>query len=356
MKMPFKFMTVASLLLMPVAAHAGFQFTAPIQQPSNSQITPLPSIRGTAPQSMPAVPAIKVQSEPVHPVMAQPKPPMVQQQFRPVAPQQTMAVSNENSLAVGFGKDLPLVTALRQVVPEGYTYVMDDNIAVGKTVSWNGGQPWPVVLNKMAGDVGLQTQIDGKIVRITQQNQMPSVPQSQPVRVASAPQYTTPTITYDAPPVAPIYDSPQNIAPINRPYGAPVIPQAQTSRGPTNILAPQLQSSSIQLQTTETEDLQELQKSIIPEVTSGQWIAQSGRSLKTVLESWSNLEGVDLFWSADYDYILAGDANISGNFEEAVEELLKGFSDANPKPTGRLHPNLPHGPAVLVIETKELKE
>jgi len=76
--------------------------------------------------------------------------------------------------------------------------------------------------------------------------------------------------------------------------------------------------------------------------------------LKTVLESWSNLEGVDLFWSADYDYDLIGDVNISGNFEEAVEELLKGFSDAKPKPVGRLHPNLPHGPAVLVIETSQI--
>jgi hypothetical protein len=98
------------------------------------------------------------------------------------------------------------------------------------------------------------------------------------------------------------------------------------------------------------------QKTVVPEVTQGQWTALSGTSLKTVLEDWSNIEGVDLFWSSDYDYPLVGDVNITGTYEEAVAGLLEGFSDAKPKPVGRLHPNLPHGPAVLLVETGRLSD
>lgn len=366
MKIALKLIIGASIFVMPISAEAGFQFTAPIQQsPSNNGgMMPLPPIGGQ--QSMPAVPAVQVEAASVPPMMnnnnyqvpsppsasLQPIPPQMPVSPRPQPMSQSSTPSNENSLAVGFGKDLPLVTALRQVVPEGYTYVMDDEIAVGKTVSWNGGQPWPAVLDDMVGGLGLKSTVDGKIVRITNAQSAPvSAPQSSapPVKVASAQPYAAPEIIYDAP----AYTPPQMVRPV-QPISSPPMTATQA---PRNIVAPQqLQTNTVTLATTETKDLEKLKQSIVPEVTKGQWMAQSGSSLKTVLESWSNIEGVDLFWSADYDYMLAGDANISGNFEEATEELLKGFSDAKPKPTGRLHPNLPHGPAVLVIETKETSE
>ena len=111
-------------------------------------------------------------------------------------------------------------------------------------------------------------------------------------------------------------------------------------------------TTNLSVSTTENDKQEQI--SVIPEVTEGQWLAQSGASLKTVLESWSSLEGVDLFWSSDYDYILAGDVNINGTYEAAVKTLLEGFSQAQPKPMGRLHPNLPNGPAVLVIETRKV--
>jgi len=71
------------------------------------------------------------------------------------------------------------------------------------------------------------------------------------------------------------------------------------------------------------------------------------------LEEWSGQAGAEIFWSSDYDYPLAGEVNISGSFEEATETLLRGFEQARPKPVARLHPNLPHGPAVLVVETRQ---
>lgn len=324
---------VASIAFIPNHAHAGFQFTAPVEQ-ATPALTPIPSISSS---QMPSAPTVKVQSTPVQNITPQTQPRSPVANASPVPITQNRApqsIANENTLAVGFGKNLPLVTALGQVIPDGYTYVMDDNIATGKTVSWNGGQPWPTVLNNMTRDLGLHAQINEKIVRITHHESQ----KSEPVKIASAQQYSNPNIAYDAP---------QSIMPAPQQH----VPQPIATNSPTNILSSELPNQSVQIKTTEKPI--EQNKSIVPDVTIGQWIAQNGGSLKTVLESWSNIEGVDLFWSADYDYKLAGDVNITGNYEEAVKELLSGFSEARPKPLGRLHPNLPHGPAVLVIETTE---
>ena len=333
MKKVTVFAVAAFIGFAPVSGYAGFQFNAP-QESAQSVITP-PIVSGEQ-NMMPAVPAIRVEKAPVQPIIqsqpqSMPRAPQIAP--RPMAPKPVVSKPRtQNDLAVGFGNDLPLATALKQVLPENYTYILDQNIGVGQKVSWNGGQPWPIVINNMIAPLGLKSQIDGKIVRIlgAQQPVMTPQPITQQMSRPVMPRPVTPT----APGI--VWDSPSS------PVSAP-----------TSILAPQLKSQAISKITTETKAVEDETKSIVPDVTQGQWMAQKGNSLKTVLESWSNIEGVDLFWSADYDFVLAGDANISGNFEEAIEELLAGFNDSKPKPMGRLHPNLPHGPAVLVIETSE---
>ncbi len=373
-----KILTITILSALSTPVMAGFEFTAPIETPQNNQaLTPM---LNEQPQ-MPAVPAITVEQTPVAPVpmiisapstplqiapqpsfapsvpmnrptAIAPTPPMAQPQPAPAIQQP----SSLNDLAVGFGKDLPLVTAMRQIIPADYTYVMDQDIETGASISWQGGQPWPIVLDNALSQKGLRSEIDGKIIRI-KSPVMAQTP-SAPIQIASAPQYQAPPIMNDAQPQFNTFTPTQPVLPVRNvastPQPSTVFPQQ--AQAPMNILAPQLQAQSIMMNTTETEDLEKLNESIVPDVTRGDWMAQSGASLKTVLESWSNIEGVDLFWSADYDYSLAGDVNISGNFEEAVEEILTGFSAAKPKPTGRLHPNLPHGPAVLVIEAKEITD
>jgi hypothetical protein len=50
--------------------------------------------------------------------------------------------------AVGFGRDLPLELALSQVIPQGFSYDMG-GLRGEKIVSWDGGEPWNIVLNNM---------------------------------------------------------------------------------------------------------------------------------------------------------------------------------------------------------------
>ncbi len=39
-----------------------------------------------------------------------------------------------------------------------------------------------------------------------------------------------------------------------------------------------------------------------------------------------------------------------GTFPDAVTTLLTAYNDAAPRPVGKLHPNLPAGPSVLVVQ------
>ena len=51
--------------------------------------------------------------------------------------------------AVGFGRDLPLELALSQVIPSEFSHRVIAKIDPNLMVSWEGGEPWNVVLNQM---------------------------------------------------------------------------------------------------------------------------------------------------------------------------------------------------------------
>lgn len=86
------------------------------------------------------------------------------------------------------------------------------------------------------------------------------------------------------------------------------------------------------------------------------WRAVRGDSLREILMEWAQQAGVDLTWNSKYDYPLEASLRIKGTFEEAVKGVLEGLQDARPRPVGRLHPNLPDGPAALIIETQQVIE
>lgn len=60
-------------------------------------------------------------------------------------------------LAYGFGRQVPLAFALRQIVPKGVAVGFADDLdPEAVVVDWNGGRPWPDVLRSMLRQPGLQ--------------------------------------------------------------------------------------------------------------------------------------------------------------------------------------------------------
>ena len=244
--------------------------------------------------------------------------------------------------AIGFGADLPLITAVQQIVPSDYTFVFDQSVPVASRINWEGGRPWPEVLRMVTDPLGLDFKITGKLVSIG----YPTVSQAQPV---AQEQNSTPEqveVSMDMMGAAAV---PQSLVPLpyEQDFAAIGVEEYNIAQGGLDEVA----NMSAHDNVSNWEQAKSF--SYAPEdsnVDAGQqWFATKGSSLRTILEAWSDLEGVELQWQSDYDYVLVGDLTVTGNFEHAVEYLLKGFQNAKPNPVAKYHPNLPSGPKILII-------
>ncbi len=92
-----------------------------------------------------------------------------------------------------------------------------------------------------------------------------------------------------------------------------------------------------------------------PQKAGEPWAGTKGATLRDTLQSWSAAEGVELYWSIDYDYKLKGDVKYSGSYDEAVGQLLDQFAAARPQPYGQLHQGK-DGPRVLIVKSYDLAQ
>ncbi len=62
----------------------------------------------------------------------------------------------------GFGSDMPLALALRQIVPAEYAFSFGDNVNAGDNISWTGGRPWNETLKDAIAPLNITFEIKGK--------------------------------------------------------------------------------------------------------------------------------------------------------------------------------------------------
>lgn len=80
------------------------------------------------------------------------------------------------------------------------------------------------------------------------------------------------------------------------------------------------------------------------------WRAEAGENLQEVLNSWAETAGVEVLWDSGYNYKLPTAISLHGTFPDAVSKVFSLYGKTEPRPQGRLHPNLPKGPSVLLVE------
>lgn len=312
-------------------AHAGFEFKAPPvtrQAPQQQQDGP----------RVPAFPAGAVDATPVSPpAPARPVPPVdpwplvpgavEQQAMMPIAtpPAQqpaTLFPAGDYPVAEGFGSDIPLALVMRQIVPETYAYSFDPEVDQAAAISWQGGQPWYIVLQEALNKAGLEAALVDQTIWIrplgtsieqaattTSNNETASLP----LMKGSAPAgYLPGPIALNKPqpdPRAymPPMQTPQNLVPHDvmpiqapAPIAAPPQPQAQT-----------------------------------PKIAL--WQAAKGSSLHDILMVWSGQAGVKLLWEAEYDYFLPKTVRVRGEFSDAVALLLAAYESEFNRPMGIIH-------------------
>jgi hypothetical protein len=215
----------------------------------------------------------------------------------------SVSANSAYEVSEGFGSDLPLVMAIRQIVPAKYGFVFDEGVDLSSKVSWQGGKAWDAVLQDALVPVGLSASVRGDVVSI-----------GRGAAVNDAPVMAD--FTPDAFSAA---KKPMAVLPVSAVASvADAVPAAVPS-APENTV----------------------------------WAASRNSTLRAILEDWTSRAGVELYWASEYDYPIQTAVKIDGSFENAVQILLKGLSESKPRPMARLHPNLPEGPSVLVVETRQ---
>ena len=328
------------------------------------------------------------------------------------------AAPADDAVVQGFGSNLPLAMALRQIVPPTYRFSFGAGVNPGQRVSWQGGKKWSQIVSDTAAKNGLSSEISGNVIAIRTghiaagMSQMDAVINSTQPPVlppASPPAPMKTDIKNDMPPIALNDDAPapspsSSKPPLNKaidvadddvstPLPAPVksspvmpVPVMPTSAMKDAPLPPAIEKAPakndaapkpvkdkdglilpppvkpLQDKLQDTTDAQSIVTSKADKdatttslTTSQEWLATNGQSLRTILQSWSKQAGVSLVWSSDYDYPLQTDIRIQGTYPDAVRTLLAGFAKAQPKPIGRLHNNAGVGAQpVLIIDTPRL--
>lgn len=170
---------ICFLMFSSSAAYAGFEWTPPAQT-TGVKIQAMPDISATP--SLPSK-SSEIKTFPLDEDMI-----LEKENGSPSSVPQTLPIDKVEILAedkmadteepvMGFGKDIPLVLAMRQVIPAEYAFIFDPGIDLSMRVNWNGGRPWQTVLEDMIGEAGLGLVISQKKVWVREESFPPVVPE-----------------------------------------------------------------------------------------------------------------------------------------------------------------------------------
>ena len=215
----------------------------------------------------------------------------------------------------GFAAQIPLVLALRQVLPAGYGFSLDQGVDMDALVSYKGGKSWRETLGAMLGSVGLVSHEQGMSVAISNAS-------SVGLSAGSAHSAVAAKSASDALPVVLQPTMSDVNVPVVDARGSLVVPS------PLGVAPPGVDGGD-----------------------SG-WAVMRGDTVRKALTEWCLRAGVELQWLAEYDYPVEASAHFSGGFEDALRGLLAGFESAHPQPIAELHSNPGAGQGVLVVQTR----
>ena len=274
----------------------------------------------------------------------------------------------------GFGDKVPLTVAIQQILPQGYGYTLGDGVDSGQLVSWRGGRSWNGVLQDMLRQAGLSYSVNGRSVAINSTGASPTIVTGTPAPViqpVQQPVVMQPVIQQPVIQQQPVQQIVQQPVMMQQPQMVmqqqPVMMQQQPMMMQQPQMVMQQQPVMMQQQPVMMEMQQQPMMMQAPAVqaTSGSpqplqienpllfqsqtWEARPGQTLRALLQEWCARVGVELNWTAEFDYPIMASMNMTGTFEEAVRVLLTGFDAAKPTPRGRLHYNPAAGQSILIV-------
>lgn len=301
-----------------------------------------PSI-GSAESSFGAVPGPSVVGAPVSDVI---KEIMMPEKSAPVVPvEETIS---------GFATDIPLAIALQQVAPAGYQFSFSSGVNPGTIVSWAGGKPWKQVLTSMLAEKNLSFHLEKNALVVTADAGMRRSAPARKTGEDTMPLMIRPDQASKPQPEEQEALSVREVASLPAVSEAAALPETEPFTVPVPVSEITWQPAA------ETAEQSVAPKSAVEAAArsafdASAWTVSRGETLREVLTRWSKMSGTELYWSIDYDYRTAAPVSFSGNFNEAVGQLLDRFKAARPQPYGRVYQN-PGKQKVLVIGSYDISD
>ena len=364
---------VCACLLAVSPAQAGFEYTPPVQPavpqaPMNAAPSILDSMGMEQAVAAPVAPVMEdpgiLSPPPPAPMNIQPPRRLVIDPYpnkgaapaMPSFPQSAMKAHAatpvmDDPIVQGFGRDLPLVTALSQIVPPEYTYNFARSVDQAAPVSWEGGAPWQDVLQTMLSGSGLYADITGNIITITKQP-APPVMRAPTMQAAD---WTPPPPPMQQPMAIPrasassMSDAPRKGVMISR--STDLADTGPEARPKVAARVSRLNGGTVRFMDEPMMASSAPSSPVAPSFSAG-WSANQGDSLRSVLTQWATREGIALQWNVTQDYPLKAPISVNSSFQDAVQTALEQFGTMNPQPYAELKvSNADNRPTALIIRT-----
>lgn len=230
----------------------------------------------------------------------------------------------------GFGKDIPLSNAVKQIVPDSWTVKYDDGVDTSKNISWNAAQDWQTALKNATNKSGLEVKFENNIVeisKITETKSYANVPvekeEKMPPKKNENKKYSQPKKPEKSTVVQ------QNNESENKEIGGGgfVITPYKTNVNNQN---------TAKTETTKTENGFKPYSGKVSKDTENKtdmYSVKAGETLNRVLKDWTNKAGWKLVWNIEYNYPIKADAAFGNDFVEAIQNLINSLKNARPQPT-----------------------
>ncbi|MGY3582229.1 hypothetical protein ACVIGB_000846 [Bradyrhizobium sp. USDA 4341] len=182
----------------------------------------------------------------------------------------------------GFGRDVPMSAAMRQVVPDGWAVSYGAGVDSAQVVSWRGAEDWRAVVDDMCNRRGLTVSYDqeARSVRVTRSD-------DQRVQMSTA----------------------------SSKGGFVMVPyRAGPAQG---------------------NGWQNYQGGAAP--AGGSWVAKKDQTLRGVLADWGQRAGWTVVYQSGFEYRLEAGAAFGGDFMQASGDLVRSMQSAKPALTATFH-------------------
>ena len=229
----------------------------------------------------------------------------------------------------GFGQDIPLESAAKQIVPEGWSVDFGDGVDRKAAVSWSAASDWKSALSSAVARKGYTAQFGTSTVVIAKGGrvaQAPDAPKASPRKENKPPR--TQAVAPSEPAVR--RERPAKVAEEapSKVGGGGFVMATYRDRKPTED-----PKSDVKSDGKWRPYAGKATKDGSAEAAPAGFSVAEGDDLRNVIETWGGANGWKVVWDSQYNYPIAAAAKFDGDFVQAVSALVGAMSGARPSIT-----------------------